>query len=153
MVKVPIRQDFLETPVDDLADPHAASVSVLLVDDSADTREMYELVLSLEGFRVTHAEDGAAALDRLFAALPDVVVADVSIPNIDGIELLGRIRHDPRTAAIPVIVMSGWADPIVRRRATVAGATSFLLKPFSPDALVAEIQRTVATRRPRQAES
>ena len=106
---------------------------------------MYDFVLGLEGFDVIQARDGAEALARLDTTMPDVVVTDVSIPGIDGIELLARLRANPRTAEVPVIVMSGWAGADVGERALAAGAKAFLLKPFPPEALIAEIHAATAT--------
>ena len=90
--------------------PASLSVSVLIVDDSADTREMYACALAYSGFRVLHADNGADGLSRAAEALPDVIVTDLSIPGIDGFELLARIQTHPRTERIPVIVLSGRAD-------------------------------------------
>lgn len=127
--------------------PASISASVLIVDDSADTREMYESALAYAGFRVLQADNGADALSRAADALPDVIVTDLSIPRIDGFELLARVRMDPRTQRIPVIVLSGWADTDASQRAIAAGAAAFLLKPCSPQSLIAEVRRAVCPSR------
>jgi two-component system, cell cycle response regulator DivK len=120
------------------------SVSVLIVDDSADTREMYECALASAGFRVLHADNGADGLSRAAEALPDVIVTDLSIPRIDGFELLARIQTDPGTQRIPVIVLSGRTDADASQRAIEAGAAAFLLKPCSPESLVDEVRRALS---------
>jgi two-component system cell cycle response regulator DivK len=113
------------------------------VDDSADTREMYECALADAGFRVLHADNGADGLSRAAEALPDVIVTDLSIPRIDGFELLARIQTHPRTQRIPVIVLSGLADADASQRAIAAGAAAFLLKPCSPESLIDEVRRAL----------
>ena len=72
-----------------------------------------------------------------------MIVTDLSIPRIDGFELLARIHTHPRTERIPVIVLSGWADADASQRAIAAGAAAFLLKPCSPESLIGEVRRPV----------
>jgi two-component system, cell cycle response regulator DivK len=127
--------------------PLSSSVSVLIVDDSAETRDMYEYALSHAGFRVLQADNGADGLSHAAEALPDVIVTDLSIPKIDGFALLTRVQTDPRTEQIPVIILSGSADTDTPRRAIAAGATAFLLKPCSPESLIAEVRRAVCASR------
>jgi two-component system, cell cycle response regulator DivK len=127
--------------------PACLSVSVLIVDDSADSREMYEYALVYSGFRVLHADNGADGLSRAAEALPDVIVTDLCIPRIDGFELLARIQTDPRTDRIPVIVVSGSADADASQRAIAAGAAAFLLKPCSPESLIDEVRRALCLSR------
>jgi CheY-like chemotaxis protein len=117
------------------------SPSVLIIDDSADTRDMYEYALAYAGFNVLQADNGANGLSRAIDALPDVIVTDLSIPGIDGFELLTRVRANPRTERIPVIVLSGSADTDTSRRAIAAGAVAFLVKPCSPESLIHEVRR------------
>ena len=127
--------------------PASLSVSVLIVDDSADTREMYACALAYAGFSVLDADNGADALSRAAEALPDVIVTDLSIPGIDGFELLARIQTHPRTDRIPVIVLSGRADADASQRAIAAGAAAFLLKPCSPELLIDEVRRALCPSR------
>ena len=117
------------------------SPSVLIIDDSADTRDMYEYALAYGGFNVLQADNGANGLSRAIDALPDVIVTDLSIPGIDGFELLTRVRANPRTERIPVIVLSGCADTDTSRRAIAAGAVAFLVKPCSAESLIDEVRR------------
>ena len=126
----------------DLSSPASLSGSVLIVDDSADTRAMYTYAFAHAGFRVLQADNGADALSGAVDALPDVIVTDLSIPRIDGLELVARIRTHPRTRQIPVMV-SGWVDADVSRRAIGAGAAAFLVKPCSPESLIEEVRRTL----------
>jgi DNA-binding response OmpR family regulator len=125
-----------------------ASGSVLIVDDNADTREMYDLALAKSGFRVLQAENGTDGLAVAAEALPDVIVTDLAMPRLDGVELLTRVQADPRTERIPVIILSGWTDPDTSRCALDAGAVAFILKPCDPASLVEEVRRVVSRASP-----
>jgi two-component system, cell cycle response regulator DivK len=120
------------------------SPSVLIVDDSSDTRDMYDVALASAGFHVIQSTNGVDGLARAAEALPDVIVTDFSMPEVDGVELLVRVHADPRTQRIPVIVLSGWTDTNTSRLAMGAGAAAFLVKPCTPESLVREVRKAVA---------
>jgi two-component system cell cycle response regulator DivK len=128
----------------------SAVVSVLIVDDDADTRGMYACALAGAGFRVFQARNGADAVACAFEALPDVIVTDLSMPQTDGFELLALVQRDRRTRQIPVIVLSGWTDAHLSGLARDAGAAAFLRKPCAPDCLLLEISRALAPNAPGQ---
>ena len=113
-----------------------ASPSVLLVEDDQEGRRLYAEWLTEAGFRVEQAHNGLQALDRAFGSQPDVVVTDLDIPGIDGLELTRRLKQDPRTCDIPVLAITGYApfasDPV---RVLRAGCDAVLPKPCSPDDL------------------
>jgi len=113
---------------------------VLLVDDYADAREMYAELLQLSGFRVAQAADGEDALRQASALVPDLILMDLSLPGLDGREATRRLKASPRTAGIPVAILSGMPTELVR----AAGADACMTKPCSPEALVAEVQRLLA---------
>jgi two-component system, cell cycle response regulator DivK len=112
---------------------------VLLVDDYADSREMYAEFLEISGFRVIQARDAEEALVQAAERLPDVVLMDFSLPGVDGGEATRRLKASPRTAAIPVVILSGLPSEYAER----AGADAFISKPCAPETLVAEIHRLV----------
>lgn len=118
---------------------------VLLVEEEPTGREMYATALEQAGFRVAQAHNGLQALDKALELRPDVVVTDLAIPGIDGLELCRRLRVDPRTGRIPIIGITGYsgfvADP---ERATRAGCDRILIKPCLPDDLQREILRLLA---------
>jgi CheY-like chemotaxis protein len=116
---------------------------VLLADDDADTRQLYALSLRMEGLFVELARDGVEALELAQARHPDVIVTDLVLPRLDGFALCGRLKEDSRTAAIPVIALTGYLRPAedVRR----AGFAAYLLKPIAPDALAARIREVLPT--------
>ena len=110
--------------------------TVLLVEDDREGRRLFATWLSQAGFRVLEAHNGFQALERALVLQPDVVVTDLNIPGIDGFELTRRLRKDPRTRAVPILAVTGYAafaaDP---NRAQRAGCDAVLPKPCSPDDL------------------
>jgi CheY-like chemotaxis protein len=112
----------------------------LVVDDAADIRLLAELVLSMAGFRVTAAESGRAALAVLArGCAPDVVLLDVQMPELDGWETLGRLRGDPRTADLPVVLCTVKGLPEDALRGWGLGCDGYLGKPFDIAGLVDEL--------------
>jgi two-component system, cell cycle response regulator DivK len=116
---------------------------VLIVDHDEDTREMYRVVLDAQGFRVLGAHGPMEALSAVAECVPDVIVAEVSIPQAEAIDLLVRFQTSPLTAGIPVIVLTGWTDAPTHERAARAGAAAILTKPCLPEALVSAIARVL----------
>lgn len=127
--------------------------SVLLVEDDRAGRQMYADWLTHAGFRVEQAHNGLQALERAFESGPDVVVTDLNIPGIDGFELTRRLKHDPRTRAVPVVAITGYAafaaDPARARR---AGCDAILEKPCSPEDLEVAIRTLMPGERHHSAE-
>jgi CheY-like chemotaxis protein len=122
---------------------------VLLVEDHQDTRQMYAEFLGIE-FEVMTAPDGEQALDVMRSHLPDVIVTDLSLPGIDGFELIARVRADAAFCAIPIICLSGHGGRAHEQRARAAGCDRILQKPCMPDKLagiVAELVHDAANRR------
>jgi len=103
---------------------------VLLVDDDADSRELYAYSLGGAGFEVLQAENGAIAVETAIRTRPDVVVMDLEMPVMGGLEAIRRLRANAVTRAIPVVVLSG-NSVLDRATAKHAGCTEFLLKPCS----------------------
>jgi len=114
---------------------------VLIVEDDPETRQYYQSVFELGGFRTDQAHNGLQALEKATASSPDLILTDIAVPGIDGIELCRRLRADPRTKAIPVLAVTGYGDRRYPDRAIGAGANHVLTKPCTPDALVAEARR------------
>jgi len=123
---------------------HAKSTHLLIVDDDRDHLALVERWLKLEGFDVTAADSGEAALGVLEARRPDLVVTDLVMGEIDGIRLLREIhRYDP---VMPVIIMSGQAGIPEAVKATHLGACAFLTKPIEREALITEVRQTLTAR-------
>ena len=115
---------------------------VLLVEDDRDTREMYSYYLSHSGMRVTEARTGRRALERVREHTPDVVVTDIAMPEMDGLELSRRLRAEASTHDVPIIAVSGQASD----RARQAGADVVLDKPCEPDRLLHVIEDVLKSR-------
>jgi CheY-like chemotaxis protein len=113
---------------------------ILLVDDYPDNRDIYAQFLVHAGARVEEAEDGHQALEKAFALGPDVIVMDLALPGLDGWEATRRLKHDPRTQAIPIIALTGHALAGHSQGATEAGCDVFLTKPCLPERLLEEIR-------------
>jgi CheY-like chemotaxis protein len=118
---------------------------VLIVDDVQDNRTIYVLFLRFSGFRVAEAENGEEALAKATALLPDVIVMDLSLPVMDGWEATRRLKRDPRTKKIPVIVLTGHALPEHAQAAREAGCDMVITKPCLPDQLLETIRRILDT--------
>jgi CheY-like chemotaxis protein len=113
---------------------------VLLADDSKVVRVKTSRLLAKHAFRVALAEDGEQALQMIESEVPAVLITDVEMPGIDGVELTRRVRANPRTAGVPIIMITS-ADDRLRSTADEAGVTVLLGKPYGDDDLVAHIAR------------
>ena len=125
---------------------HDSPPLVLVVDDFQDNREMFAEFLSLSGFRVAEASTGREAIDRGFELLPDVILMDLSLPELDGWEATRQLKNDPRTSHIPIVALTGHALADHSREAREAGCDAFLTKPCLPEVLVVEIRRMLDRR-------
>ena len=114
---------------------------VLLVDDYPDAREMYTEYLEFSGFEVIGAGNGLEALQRAVDTSPDIILMDLSLPVMDGWEATRRLKADNRTAAIPVVALTGHALAGISEGAKKAGCDAFVTKPCLPEDLVREIRK------------
>lgn len=111
---------------------------VLIVEDHEDTRQMYAQFLEAS-FEIHTVADAADALRAVAAHPPDAIVTDLSLPGMDGFELIRRLRSDPGSAAVPIICLSGFGSSADEDKALAAGGNRLLQKPCMPDALAAVI--------------
>ena len=118
-----------------------AGERVLVVDDDAVIRQLICVNLELEGFEVHTAEDGQDALDKVRDVDPVVVTLDIMMPRLDGWETAARLRNDPDTSHIKVILLSARAQEADLRRGHGIGVDAYLTKPFDPDELVEAVRR------------
>ncbi len=124
------------------------AAQVLVVEDEPDIRDLVVFHLEREGFRVRTARNGPDALKQIRAAPPDLVVLDLMLPEIDGLEVCRRLRRDPATASIPVIMLTAKGDEADRVVGLELGADDYVTKPFSPKELVARLRAVLRRVRP-----
>jgi CheY-like chemotaxis protein len=115
---------------------------ILVVEDQDSIRRMIEALVTARGYDVTAVGTGAKAIDVATTDPPDLVLLDLMLPGqYDGFEVCRRLRADTTTRRIPILVVTAMDDEGARARATEAGANAFFTKPFSPIALLKEIDR------------
>jgi DNA-binding response OmpR family regulator len=113
---------------------------ILIVDDDPDMLELVAMNLEAAGFGVASLDRGVDAKSAAFHLAPDLMVLDVMMPEVDGFGVLEALRKDPRTAHVPVVLLSAKATPEDIRHGIAAGADAYLTKPFDPDELQAKIE-------------
>ena len=119
---------------------------ILVVDDTADTREMFALYFRSHGFTVETADDGLAAIEAAHRLHPDVIVMDVAMPGLDGIKATQEIRRAPDTVDIPIIFLTAYPIHAIKGGALESGA-SFVMKPCSPEHLEQEVRSVLHAQR------
>ncbi|HEX3655265.1 MAG TPA: response regulator [Pirellulales bacterium] len=124
---------------------------ILVVDDEEDLLELLNYNLTKEGYRVTCVASGERALKEAQQELPDLIVLDLMLPRVDGLELCRMLRADPRTRQIPIIMLTAKTEELDVVRGLEVGADDYVTKPFSPRVLVARI-KSVLRRKPASAE-
>lgn len=110
--------------------------SVLVVDDDPMKRQLLRFIFEREGFGVSEAADGKEALLVLAEFIPDLMTLDVMMPRMDGFTVCARVRDNPKTAALPIIIVSARADGGSIREGLAAGANRYLPQPVMPDKLI-----------------
>ncbi|MDQ6711635.1 MAG: response regulator [Candidatus Dormibacteraeota bacterium] len=101
---------------------------VLMVEDHPDIADLYQLKLQLEGYRVAVASDGAAGLKLARSLKPDLILLDIHVPHLDGLQLLAALREDEATDSMPVVICSDDDDPLMMKEAQRLGAAAYLVK-------------------------
>jgi DNA-binding response OmpR family regulator len=122
-------------------------VKVLVVDDDPVILELLRINFEIEGYEVLPAADGEQGLARARDEAPDVVLCDIMMPRLDGIELLTRLRGDPRTAHLPVVLLSAKAQKVEVDRGLSMGAADYVTKPFDPLELLDRVNAVLAKTR------
>jgi CheY-like chemotaxis protein len=119
-----------------------AGARILIVEDHPTMREAMRLVLEGEGFEISEAAEGRAALDMVRSDPPDLVFLDLNMPGSNGSDVLTQIKADPATAGVHVIVVTATGEE-GRERALAMGADGYFTKPFSPIALLRTVERVL----------
>ena len=121
---------------------------VLIVEDEPDIRDLLAYHLGREGYEIATAATGGEALRQAARARPDLVVLDLMLPEIDGREVCRRLRQDPATASVPVIMLTAKGDEVDRVVGLELGADDYVVKPFSPRELLARVRAVLRRARP-----
>jgi CheY-like chemotaxis protein len=122
---------------------------ILVADDQLHMLRFLRHQLEEEGYELLQARDGHEVVDTTLRELPDLLVLDVMLPNMDGLTALRRLKREKTTRDIPVIVLTSSAHELMSREAEFSGADVILTKPYSPTRLRGEIRRLVSTDRRR----
>jgi CheY-like chemotaxis protein len=118
---------------------------ILVVDHEPDIVRVIVKILESRGHQLDSARDGVDALERAFAAPPDVVILDLNLPRLDGYEVCKRLKSDPRTARVPVVMMTASYVSVDDATAGAhAGADEYVIKPFLREVLIHNVERLIA---------
>ena len=121
---------------------------VLIVEDEPDIRELVVHHLKREGYQVSAASSGEEALRQVQAAPPDLVILDLMMPAMDGLEVCRRLRQDPSTVSLPIVMLTAKGDEVDRVLGLEIGADDYIVKPFSPKELLARVRAVLRRSRP-----
>ncbi|EDY83587.1 hypothetical protein VDG1235_3214 [Verrucomicrobiia bacterium DG1235] len=116
---------------------------ILTVDDAATMRKMVGFTLKSAGHQVLEAADGIEAFDTVQRNQVDLVITDVNMPRMDGIELTRRLRTLPAYRSVPIVLLTTESDPAKKSAGRAAGATGWIVKPFSQDQLLAVVSKVL----------
>ena len=127
-----------------MQEPKSAG-KVLVTEDNPLHMRIFKLNLTFSGFTVVEAENGEKGAELAAREHPDLILVDLSLPKIDGWEMIQRIKADPQTRDIPVIVVSARRPQDEAARAAMAEIVAYVSKPFDPEALMALVQQTISS--------
>jgi len=113
---------------------------ILLVDDNEELLELLRLSFKGAGFSIVTATNGLEALKKARSLLPDLVLLDLMLPELDGFAVCETLRKDPATASVPILLLSGMSGQFAKYAGIESGGTDFITKPASPTALLARIR-------------
>jgi CheY-like chemotaxis protein len=114
-------------------------IKVLVVEDEKDSRDFLATFLKLSGYAVTTAKDGLEGIEKVEADCPDIIVSDICMPNLDGIDMVKTLRQSPEYRAVPVIMLTALSSDNLLKSVN-AGANEAMRKPVNPDALLKNIK-------------
>jgi phosphate regulon transcriptional regulator PhoB len=121
---------------------------VLIVEDETDIRDLLAFHLEREGYQVSKSRSGADALRQVKASPPDLILLDIMLPELDGLEVCRRIRRESATAALPIVMLTARGDEVDRVLGLELGADDYIVKPFSPKEVVARVRAVLRRARP-----
>jgi CheY-like chemotaxis protein len=125
--------------------PEAIMPTILVIEDYLDTRELLATLLQRRGYSVIEAEDGVEGLLKAGWMYPDLIIMDLSLPEMDGVEAARRIHAQAKLSQIPIFVISAYLTEAVQADVRAVGCTEIFSKPFDSEVLLERIARTLAS--------
>jgi len=116
---------------------------IMTVDDAASVRQMVNFTLQEAGYEVTEAVDGQDALEKMNSSDIDMLITDMNMPNMGGLELIRKVRAIPHIKFIPIIMLTTESQDVKKQEGKKAGATGWIVKPFRPEQLVAVVKKVL----------
>lgn len=124
----------------------APAPTILVIEDYSDTRELLSALLQTHGYNVVEAEDGIEGILKAGWLYPDLIIMDLSLPEMDGVEAAARIHAQSKLSRIPIFVVSAYLTDAVERDVRAAGCVEVFAKPFDAQALLDKINVTLGDR-------
>ena len=134
-------------PTLDLGKQASENPTILIIEDYSDTRQMISMLLTRRGYNVIEAADGVEGIFKASWKHPDLILMDLALPEMDGVEATRRIHSTPRLADIPIIVLSAYLNEAVERDVLAAGCVEMFPKPFDAESFLECIEVTLSKRR------
>jgi two-component system chemotaxis response regulator CheY len=116
---------------------------IMIVEDSATMRQMVGFTLRRNGYEVLEAVDGKDALDKINGGQIDMVITDLNMPNMDGIEFIRNVRQKPEFKFTPILMLTTDSQESKKMEGRAAGATGWIVKPFSPEHMMAVVKKVI----------
>ena len=132
-------------PIPALSPREAATATILVIEDYSDTRELLAALLRRRGYNVIEAEDGVEGLLKAGWVYPDLIIMDLSLPEMDGVEAARRIHAQAKLSQIPIFVISAYLTEAVKADVRAAGCVEIFSKPFDAPSLLERVASTLAT--------
>jgi len=117
---------------------------ILIVDDKREVVELVTATLEGEGYQIISASDGREALEKIGKEKPDLVLLDVVMPKMNGLEVLAKVKKDPQTKDVPIIMLTAKGQQLDKDKGMRLGAEDYIIKPFSPSHLLRKIEEIMA---------
>ena len=116
---------------------------IMTVDDSTSMRQMVSFTLEQHGYDIIEAANGSEALEKLNKEKIDMLITDINMPELDGLDLVRRVRDNPAYKFLPIIILSNESQTVMKEEGKAAGATGWIVKPFRPEQLVAVVRKVM----------
>jgi two-component system, cell cycle response regulator DivK len=130
-------------PIPALSPREAPTATILVIEDYSDTRELLAALLRRRGYNVIEAEDGVEGLLKAGWVYPDLIIMDLSLPEMDGVEAARRIHAQAKLSQIPIFVVSAYLTEAVKADVRAAGCVEIFSKPFDAEALLESVSKTL----------